>query len=157
MSICIRMGVGSFGGYTRQSILHCGISDSAGKVYHFDEYGYHESRWQESVSVRLRTLVCDTLKQSKERNTEGTEAQGKAWDLKVSSFHSNRKCNSKKSEYNAIVNNCYDYVTEFLNFVEWNGHSKHTKEAIIKGWLEPCILHVEDYLQMWRQATQLSL
>ena len=57
---------------------------------------------------------------------------GKAWDLKLSSFHANRKCNSKKSEYNAIVNNCYDYVTEFLNFVGWNNHSKHTKEEIIE-------------------------
>ena len=76
------------------------------------------------------------------------EAQEKAWDLKLTSFHVNRRSNFKKSEYNAMLNNCYDYVTEFLNFVGWNNDSKHTKEEIIEIWLEPSILHVENYLQM---------
>ena len=58
MSICIRMGVGSFSSYTRESILHCGISDSNGKVYNFDEYGHNECTWYESLSF---PLVCSCL------------------------------------------------------------------------------------------------
>ena len=92
---------------------------------------------------------------SKQRQEQVKEAQEKAWDLKLTSFHVNRRSNFKKSEYNAMLNNCYDYVTEFLNFVGWNNDSKHTKEEIIEMWLEPSILHVENYLQMWRQAVQL--
>ena len=113
--------------YTQQSILHCGISDSAGKVYSFDEYGYHESRWHESVSVTLRTPASYIGEQNKGKSIEVKEAQEKAWDLKLTSFHVNRRSNFKKSEYNAMLNNCYDYVTDFLNFVGWNNDSKHRK------------------------------
>jgi hypothetical protein len=41
MCVCIKMTVGSFTNYSSTSLLHCGISDSRGRVYNFDEGGYH--------------------------------------------------------------------------------------------------------------------
>jgi hypothetical protein len=56
---CIKMTRGSFVDYTRSCLLHCGISNSQGQVYNFDQHGYHLERWRESISVPLEGL--DTL------------------------------------------------------------------------------------------------
>ena len=53
---CIKMTRGSFVDYTRSCLLHCGISDSQGQVYNFDQHGYHLDRWRESISVPLDDL-----------------------------------------------------------------------------------------------------
>ena len=50
---CIKMTRGSFVDYTRSCLLHCGISDSQGQVYNFDQHGYHLDRWRESISVPI--------------------------------------------------------------------------------------------------------
>lgn len=40
--VCIKMTIGSFSGYTNQSLLHCGVTDSSSFVYNFDQAGHHK-------------------------------------------------------------------------------------------------------------------
>ena len=50
--MAIKPTVGSFGRYHNRMLLHCGLADSAGRVYNFDESGCHvESDWHESISI----------------------------------------------------------------------------------------------------------
>ena len=144
MSLCIRMGVGSFSSYTRDSILHCGISDSKGKVYNFDEYGHNECTWYESLSF---PLVCSSSFSS----NNVYHITEKQWDKNLEHYHIAHKTNLPKSMYNASNNNCYDYVTDFLNTIHWNNSSNHTKDTIVNTYLEPTVLNMEKYLFLWKR------
>jgi hypothetical protein len=46
LCMCIRMTAGSFVDYNDSCLLHCGISDSAGRVHNFDERGARQSRYR---------------------------------------------------------------------------------------------------------------
>lgn len=52
-AFCIKMTFGSFRNYrggANGSLLHCGISDSQGKVYNFDGKGHHvDEHWPEAI------------------------------------------------------------------------------------------------------------
>jgi len=128
-SICIRMALGSFTMYTRESLLHCGISDSKGFVHHFDDTGHHCSKWIESVCYRVESLPAEQ------------------WDKALSDFHSAERC-----AYNAISNNCYDYTVGFLNNISYLG-KVHSKDSIAAGLLEPAMLKAEEYLAYYRQLS----
>ena len=147
MSICIRMGIGSFSSYTRQSILHCGVSDSRGKVYNFDENGHsNASSWRESLSMQLVRLQSLHVKHSEEKE----EMFKRKWDENLERYHMFHQNHLQKSIYDANANNCYDYVTEFLNATNWNGCSHHTKGQLIEKFLEPLVLSMERYLYIWK-------
>ena len=159
MSICIRMGIGSFSSYTRQSILHCGISDSNGKVYHFDENGYNnESNWYESLSMQLIAMSPinnnNNNSNSNSKNYNDIDEQiinKEQWDENLKRYHIYHQNNLQKCIYHAKENNCYDYVTDFLNMVQWNNFTNHTKNVIVKTYLEPLVLNMENYLYMWKE------
>merc|ERR1712046_326885 len=117
MCVCIKMTVGSFTNYSSTSLLHCGISDSRGRVYNFDESGYHvDASWKESICIPI-----------------GGTWDSQAFDAALTSFHADH---SKRGvRYQALGPNCFTYVVEFLNSSNFNGHSDHTVESIEENLL----------------------
>ena len=109
-AICVRTTTGSFRSYSRSSLLHCGISDASGAVYHFDEHGLHASLegWDGCVSVPLLSpgqndRVIDAL----------TRENGARWNELVKSYHERHA--QKGLEYHSTRYNCFSYIVEFLN------------------------------------------
>lgn len=58
-SVCIKPTFGSFYNYEEDSLLHCGISDSQGRVKNFDNTGVKEETWDCCLSVSLNSRLAD--------------------------------------------------------------------------------------------------
>ena len=148
--ICIRTAIGSFLNYTRESLLHCGVSDSNGFVFHFDENGRHRSKWTESVCYHLDTngmFAAETEKRgSKEEKLQ-------RWDDKLVQFSNLHEKDG--APYHPLENNCYDFVTSFLNEAYLNLPQRYpfTKDTVAVQMLEPRMLELEKYMSYFRQLT----
>ena len=123
-SICVKTTVGTFHNYSRSSLLHCGVSNSTGVVYHFDEHGLHvsESGWPDCVSVPIlpasesvRSLFdgasADAGKVSCYRAL--LEDSGAQWDAILRNHH-DRHANGR-IRYHSTRYNCFNYVVAFFN------------------------------------------
>ena len=154
-SICIRMSLGSFLDYTRESLLHCGISNSQGLVFHFDENGHHRSKWVECVCYRLD---INQMKDLKANETLGTVEKQRRWDDLLLKFH--RSHETSEVPYHNFDNNCYDFINSFLNraFMHTSQQqstntniSGFTKDSVAVQMLEPCMMELEKYLIYYRK------
>ena len=154
-SICIRMACGSFVDYTRDSLLHCGVSDSKGVVFHFDESGHHRSEWLECIYYRLdiyRMKIFGT-----ETTTNPVEKYRSWDDLLLQFFRSHEK---NDGAYHSLDNNCYDFINAFLNRAFMHSSQQlfinasitgFTKDSVAVHMLEPCMMELEKYLTCYRQ------
>ena len=102
--VCIRMTVGSFTGYTERSLLHTGVSDSSGIVYNFDERGHHKDAWVESINYPLQAAAS---------------LSDDEWDAALCAHHAAHR--GSGIPYRSLGYNCYQYVVEFLNSIEFAG------------------------------------
>ena len=131
-SICIRMSTGTFLGYTRNTLLHCGISDAFGRVHHFDENGHGCAVWQECVSVVL--LPAPQRKQASEEMCTLVDT----WNQTLQQFHALHAGNGSK--YHSTKHNCFHYVLEYLRYFGAAGGGK--KEACSSFSGPPSIFRV---------------
>jgi len=132
--ILIKMTVGSFRNYTETCLLHCGISDSKGKVFNFDQNGYHEdARWPEAIRIKL---------------SEGQIAADK-WDESLKNFTLIHKLTGKP--YRPLEYNCFHYAVGFLNFIEFRGKKNHTLHSIEKELLNAPSQRGIKYLEYWKR------
>ena len=134
-SICIRMTTGRLLEYTRSSLLHCGVSDSSGHVYHFDEEGHQCNTWRECVSIPLSTTCIN-------HNN---------WNEILSHHQTTCSQNKKKSSknvsiYNDETNNCFHYLVECLQALHLT-HSE-TLSKVEKHYIRPSMVAMETYLQL---------
>eukprot|EP01047_Picozoa_sp_COSAG01_P103714 COSAG01_NODE_33139_length_569_cov_2.293617_1_plen_146_part_01 len=128
--ICIRMSTGSFVDYTSTSILHCGISNSNGLVFHFDETGYHRDHWEECVSVPLSGV-------------SSIDSELRAWQA---------SCEKQGLKFDYDTNRCLHYAVGLLNRVKFAGHLERPRSTVhivcnpvvagwrcmAAGWLHAC-------------------
>ena len=103
--VCIRMTVGSFRGYTDTALLHTGVSDSAGVVFNFDEAGHHQDAWVESINFHVAM--------PREAWTD------RAWDAALATYDAHHRRAGPR--YRAVGNNCYNYITGFMNHIKYLG------------------------------------
>jgi hypothetical protein len=137
--ICIRMSSGSFAEYSHSSMLHAGLSDSHGRVHHFDETGHHvDEYWPESICVPLFAALRDP-----------DSCAGRLWDSALASFHDVHSRTGR--QYDPVCHNCYTYIVEFLRNTQFRGHRDHTLETVEEMITEPVdrALH---YLELLRHA-----
>ena len=98
-------------------MLHVGISNSKGEVYNFDERGCNKEKWKESLAIKLEDKIIE---------------KPQHFDKLLDNFNKSEKEREKKHKYTALDNNCYSYVVRFLNSIEYQGKSNHTKESLIE-------------------------
>jgi hypothetical protein len=121
---CIKMSRGPFADYTPTCLLHCGVSDARGRVYSFDEHGYHLGQWREAISVPLG----------------GREMRD--MDEAVATHDSAHK--NRGQPYHSGTNNCFDYAVSFLNSVRFRRHADHTRQTTERDLLaEPFVLALQ--------------
>ena len=136
--ICVTMALGSFRGYTRKSILHCGVSDSRGYVYHFNEEGFFSSPWKESINFDARGLIK-------------WKHDGNTWDSVVHGLHAKKKARAAETVYNDVTNNCYTHVLELVNALcrRTDTPSSFSEKDIVPV-LEPGVLKAEQFLRYYK-------
>ena len=129
---CIKMTRGSFMDYTRNCLLHCGVSNSQGLVYNFDQNGYHLERWTESISVPL----------------EGIR------DMNAAVAAHDKVHRERGEAYRDVGHNCYHYAVSFLNSVQYRARVDHTIQSIERELLTPPCLVSLEYLQRYKDLNR---
>lgn len=146
---CIKMTLGSFAEYTSSSLLHAGVSDSAGRVYNFDERGRRVERaWSECVSVPLSlTGVDDEAFDNQLREYDRIHSQqvGRAYSHRIFRVH---------DENQHPGHNCFSYVVGFLNHVKLFGRSNHSVQSIERTLLTAPMMDAVAYLRLWRTLSR---
>ena len=127
-SMAVRMTIGSFTAYSARSLLHCGVSNSRGVVYNFDERGRHaDDSWLECVCVPLPVDLPD--------------AEFDAALVAHNAAHA--RANVK---YHPLQHNCFDYLVGFLNAVRYGGTAGNSK-ATVEEALETPLIRVIQYME----------
>lgn len=132
-SLAIKPTVGTFGRYHNRMLLHCGLADSAGRVYNFDESGCHvDSDWHESISIPVAA----------------PHLSDEQWDAELDRHHKAELTFKAYRPYKQLQNNCYDYVIRFLNGVKFEGRKNHQKEDIVTRFIQAPIDLFEGYFSV---------
>lgn len=173
-AICVRTTVGSFHDYSRESLLHCGITDAHGVVYHFDEGGLHVSAegWRNCVSVALLptanhapSVVCDSDSASRstspgldDPNVIFTAENETRWNSMVRTYHERQA--EAKLEYHTTAYNCFNYIVDFLNtgnagqpvFASLSHAQPMSVAQVASQLIQPRMHTAELYLWLLRQT-----
>jgi len=134
-SIVIKPTIGSFATYNERMFLHCGISNTSGIVFNFDEQGAHKELWKDCLCIGLNT-------------SNWTDEQ---WDKELTKHLISEMERSRKSRYHQLNNNCYDFVLRFLNTIQFGGHASHTKESIVKQYVEKPVQVFESFFEIHKR------
>ena len=144
--ICIKMASGSFAEYSDTSMLHAGLSDSCGRVHHFDETGHHlDDHWSESICIPLVPSL---------QGSDACAAEQLLWDSVLASFHDAHARADRR--YDSLSYNCYTYVVEFLRATQFRGRRDHTIETVEELITGPVDRALE-YLELVRCAPRAAL
>lgn len=112
LSILIRKTHGSFAHeewQQDQSFMHCGVSNSRGIVFHFDEEGKHEDiTWRECVSIPL--LSHGTFSSSS--SPFSTPPSSSQLDSELQRYHSSFVGDKDSS--------CFTYLCDLLNSLDYH-------------------------------------
>lgn len=102
-SLIIRPTFHGFSKYSREDLLHVGISDSAGRyVYNYDHRGISCEQWRKVLSIPLSGQL--------------DAAHLSRWDDSLVAHREAEIVRDRFSEsYHATGNNCYSFVVRFLN------------------------------------------
>lgn len=121
---------GTFVDYNPRGLLHCGLTDSLGQVYHFNERGLHKELWNEVIVAPVDSSLSD-----------------KDWDSLLVE-HNERELNKVRSvPYEELDNNCFDYVSRFMNRL--TGSSEQKVDIMLKHLTKPI-----EYFQSYFNLTQ---
>jgi hypothetical protein len=119
-SICIKQTFHSFKNYKSDSFLHCGVSNTAGAVYHFDEHGMHlDVKWPECLSI---PIVWDKV-------------ADEVWDTKLEEHYRDEESLLDYRPYEALGNNCYSFIIRYLELIGFENKKEHTKDDIVKRFV----------------------
>jgi hypothetical protein len=136
-SIAIKPTVGTFSNYRRDSLLHCGITDTTGRVFNFDEKGRRfDLSWEETLCVKLETKMDDN-----------------SWNSALTSHLKDEQAMANYSRYHPLDNNCYSFVVRFLNKIKFEGKENHTKASIVDTRIEKPITVLEAFLSISQQLS----
>lgn len=122
--LCIRPTFGPTAAYTRQAMLHIGISNSAGLVSHLPANNVvDEDEWPDCVCVAL----------------DRCELSDEAFDAALLGHVLNERDRLSWAPYQAganaadpdAENNCFSFCTRFLNVISYAGASTHDKMSLV--------------------------
>eukprot|EP01087_Luapelamoeba_hula_P018902 TRINITY_DN6170_c0_g1_i1.p1 TRINITY_DN6170_c0_g1~~TRINITY_DN6170_c0_g1_i1.p1 ORF type:complete len:345 (-),score=14.96 TRINITY_DN6170_c0_g1_i1:259-1293(-) len=133
--IVIKPTVGLWSSYSQVSHLHCGVSDSTGVVYNFDELGCHADKWPAALSIPV---------------PHSSLSDGE-WDSQLSRHQRDEISFVAYRPYHQLKNNCYGYVIRFLNQLEFEGRSNHSPDDIVVRFIRDSIDHYESYHNIYKK------
>ena len=135
-SFCFKPTFGSFDNYDNSVLLHCGISDSEGKVNHFNVNLFEGdlNGWKQCISISLSDC--------------------KDWDAALKQHHKNELELLKRNPYHSIQNNCYSYCVRFLNLIQWKEKSNWTKEEFVESLVQPQLQVFETFHYIANKITK---
>eukprot|EP00808_Paulinella_micropora_P010183 g81150.t1 len=129
-SIVVKCAYHGWDKYSPTTILHVGVTDSKGAVYHFDKLGRRkESRWPQCLSIPLDSPI-----------------PADAWDEKLDEFLAVQQATSRREPFHELNNNCHNFLLRFLNFTRYKDTDKHTKESIASQKIATPLAEVELFL-----------
>eukprot|EP00455_Lapot_gusevi_P029073 TRINITY_DN3112_c0_g1_i1.p1 TRINITY_DN3112_c0_g1~~TRINITY_DN3112_c0_g1_i1.p1 ORF type:complete len:320 (+),score=55.61 TRINITY_DN3112_c0_g1_i1:72-962(+) len=125
--------------YRDAVLLHVGISDSRARVYNFDQKGQRaeeaEPVWNLSLSVPL----------------ECPQMSDQAWD---EALHQHLlKDRRQHGRYDEFDNNCFGFAVRFLNDIQFEGHTNHTKLSFAKR-LETPVASAEQFVALCQEISR---
>jgi len=134
-SLVVRPTVGPFSRLTRDTLLHVGVADSSGRVWHFDERGVHamDAAFGLSLSVPLRDAASTTF-------DAVLAAHAREWTM--------------HKRYHPIHSNCYDFAVAAMNALQAGGRSDHTKYSVARSFVQPLLARFEGYQAVFRALVQ---
>lgn len=134
-SICVRMTMGTFvGQYSGTALLHCGISDSKGRVFNFDERGIiAEETWSEAVCLRLQAIM------------HPRRLDDAAFDEELLKWHTRALLDN--APYHSTLNNCFDHVVRGVQHLT---RSADVTKASLSLLLDPVMGEVAQYVDIVR-------
>eukprot|EP01112_Ceratiomyxa_fruticulosa_P009376 TRINITY_DN2442_c0_g1_i2.p1 TRINITY_DN2442_c0_g1~~TRINITY_DN2442_c0_g1_i2.p1 ORF type:complete len:294 (-),score=52.32 TRINITY_DN2442_c0_g1_i2:104-985(-) len=155
-SIVVKIAGGaSFQHYHPNAILHVGITNSQGNVFHYDERGVHvDDFWNECLSIQIfqtpsTPTEATTTTTAQEPSTENTlTPSDDVWDKYLLTY-----CEIKRGDpsnrYHPLQNNCYSYVVGVFNHIQVGGSAVvHDKVSLVHQYLETPIQLLEGYLRI---------
>ena len=121
--LCVRPTSGTMRNYSRDALLHIGISDSAGTVSHFPGPGIvtdDVAGWQECVSIPLPL----------------TPLEPDGFDAALVAHVADEQQRLEWAPYDGgggsvDVNNCFSFCLRFLSSIEYAGTAEHSKERLV--------------------------
>jgi len=136
-SIAIRPTIGTFANYNNKMLLHCGITDTKGVVYNFDETGVHSDQWNNCIAIPLQfPFMTDN-----------------EWDTALYRHHRDESARAKNIEkYKQLSNNCYDYIIRFLNSIQFDGKTNHTKDDVISRFILKPMDYFESFISILKDV-----
>ncbi|XP_071941726.1 MKRN2 opposite strand protein-like [Antedon mediterranea] len=143
-SVVVKPTVGSFlRDYKSGSNLHTGVTDSKGCVHNYDEEGIHtdtdSTTWEQSLAIPIVDLVDEVLKD--------------IWDERLCNMIS--EPNWQIDRYHPDLHNCFDFVINFLNCVQFNNWKVKCNEPITKSqfsteYIVPATSKAARYISLYR-------
>jgi hypothetical protein len=140
MSVCVRLSHGSLlQHYHARAILHCGVSDSQGRVFHIDQAGKAiAAMWTDVICVPFSALGA----------SNSTDAA--VFDEALLGHHA-----VFPAIYDFDANNCFDYVVHFACCV-LGLDGIHTK-ASLAPILEPAIADAALFAELTRAPQPMPI
>ena len=130
-ALCVRLTVGPTSSYTRESLLHIGISNSVGVVSHFPSNEIIDADpWPDCVSVALDKTDLDDeafdaflaghVLEERERLEWAPYQNGYDVDLLL------------ERGGQGAENNCFSFCARFLSSIRYAGIDTHDKMALVE-------------------------
>ncbi|XP_033100662.1 MKRN2 opposite strand protein-like [Anneissia japonica] len=143
-SVLVKPTVGGFlRDYKNGSNLHTGVSDSKGCIFNYDEDGMHldtdSNSWKDSLAIPVVDLVDEELKD--------------VWDKRLHSMAT--QSSWQATRYHPDLHNCFDFVVNFLNCVEFNVWNEKSNEPITRtqfstAYILPATSRAARYIGLYR-------
>jgi len=160
-SIVVKIaGSAPFQHYHSNSLLHVGVTNSQGNVFHFDERGTHiEDFWNECLSIPIfpSNQTTNQLETTSSTSTTSTitpnysTPSDDAWDKSLLTYYEIKRGDAL-NRYHPLQNNCYSFVVGFFNHTQVGGTTVvHDKVSLVHQFIEVPIQLLEGYLNIHKE------
>jgi len=127
--------------YSSETLLHTGISNSKLEIYNFwDEYKIQSASdklWKYVININIETQLSDS-----------------EFDTALHNSFLSQKLSF--TNYNQITNNCFDFVTRFLNGINFKGIN-WTKEKLVSEFIQSYVLNLDRYCLIYKNVLKSTV
>ena len=130
--LCVRLTSGPTASYTRECLLHCGVSNSAGLVAHFPSNHILDGDiWSDCVCVSLdKTDLTDDAFDAALVGHVMDERERLEWAPYQNAFDHDLLLERQRSQ--EAENNCFSFCARFLSAIRYAGTTEHDKMGLVE-------------------------
>lgn len=132
----------SFDNYSLNTILHIGISNSFGVIYHFwwsykQELQGDREIWSNVLNIPLGEDLSDL-------------------EFDIALEKSSQKQKMQNGKYDQLGNNCYSFVCRFMQDINFQKKTLWLKEDLARTLILPKISLFETYIEIYKRLFSLN-